>query len=175
MQPKFVPLVACAGIAAVLVLAGCDGKPLDPSTPAGSESVQSDPSPSVVSPSASAGPSLPAGIPTAPPSAPKPSSSLVGSARITLATVDPVTGGLFVGGFVSGVVEDGGDCQFVITPTAGESMTIHQLGAENSATTSCGSVLVPAADVPSGDYSVTLVYANANGSLSSEAVAVVVP
>jgi hypothetical protein len=122
-------------------------------------------------------PSQAAGIPTAaprPPANPDPK-TLKASVLITLATVDPNGGGLLLGGYVSGVAEDGGDCQYIVTPAGGAPFTIHKTGVDNNGSTSCGSTTVPPAKVPAGSYSVTLRYVDAIGQVESDAVKVVLP
>lgn len=121
-------------------------------------------------------PSLAAGIPTAEPSAADPEAGEVNaSAQITLATVDAQTGDLLVGGFVNGVIEDGGDCQYILTAGDGESVTIHTTGVENNGSTSCGSTTVAKSRIPSGSFTVVLRYVSDKGEAESEAVKVAAP
>ena len=168
--------VACVGIVAVLATSGCSGSDMEPDATVSPETVMqsTSPSPDHVDPTIPIAPSLAAGIPTAEPSPaamPDPT-TLDASAIITLATEDPDSGGLLVGGYVSGVVEDGGDCQYVIAPSAGESFTVYKDGVENNGSTSCGSVTVAKSRAPAGSYSVHLLYVNDHGEVSSEAVEV---
>ncbi len=129
------------------------------------------------SPSVPVDPSLPAGIPSTEPSplSTADPETLAASVQITLATVDPDTGGLLLGGFVSGVMEDGGTCQYVVTPANGDLFTIHKDGVENNGSTSCGSTTVPPSSAPSGDYTVVLRYVNDIGQVESDAVEVEIP
>jgi hypothetical protein len=97
------------------------------------------------------------------------------SVLITLAAVDPDTGGLVVGGYVSGIAEDGGACRYVVTSGSGESLTVRKDGVENQGSTSCGSATIARSDVPAGSYTVILRYANDDGEIASDPVAVFVP
>lgn len=164
---------ACVS-AAVLALAACsggDGQTASPSSVV-TETVQvTEPAPS---PTPTLVPSFPAGIPTDEPTD-EPGGSASFTAHITLATADPDSGGLLVGGFVSGVSQDGGACQFVITPSSGAGITVDSVGVENGSTTSCGSQVVPRASVPPGEYSVVLKYSNGGVTATSESVKVTMP
>ena len=171
--------VTCAGAIALLAMSGCSGSDIEQDATASPETVtpSATPSPNDVEPTTPVAPSLAAGIPTVEPSpaATSNSANFDASATITLATVDPDTGGLLIGGYVSGVAEDGGDCQYVIAPSAGETFTVDRGGVENNGSTSCGSVTVDKARAPAGSYTVQLMYVNDHGELSSEAVKVEIP
>lgn len=166
---------ACASLA-VLALSACSwgDKPEASPSPSPSPTLQSpSPSPSP-SPSVSAEEPLPAGIPTHEPGPGAGEASAL-TAHLTLASFDLESGGMLVGGFVSGASQDGGDCEFVITPASGPAVTVHGVGVENGASTSCGSQIVPSASVPSGDYSVVLKYSNGGVTATSDAVKVTIP
>lgn len=109
------------------------------------------------------------------PAAPSDPKLLNASALITLATVDPDNGGLLVGGYVSGVTEDGGDCQYIVTSAKANPLTIHKDGVENNGSTSCGSTTIPKDLVPSGTYTVILKYLNNVGQVVSPPVTVDLP
>lgn len=68
-----------------------------------------------------------------------------------------------IGGFVSGVAEDGGDCQYIVDGANLEPVTVHTYGLENNGSTSCGSTTIPPSQVPPGTYDVTLRYVSATG------------
>lgn len=163
----------------MLASSGCTGANSEPdrSATSSANAIEATAAPASIDPTIPVTPSLPAGIPTAdpPPKATPDPTTLDASVLITLATVDPDSGGLLLGGYVSGVVEDGGDCQYVITPNNGDSMTIHKDGVENNGSTSCGSTTVAKSLVPAGTYTVILRYANDAGQVSSEAVEVAIP
>jgi len=171
--------VACAGIVAMLATSACSGSDPKPDVSASSDIVtmSASPSPDEVDPTVPIATSQAAGIPTAKPSpatTPDPT-KLNASVLITLATVDPDTGGMLLGGYVTGVMEDGGDCQYIVTSSQGASLTIHKEGVENNGSTSCGSTTVSPSRVPAGTYSVTLRYANDVGEVASDAVEVDIP
>ena len=167
----------------MLAIAGCSGPGPKPDATASTHTARATATPQAtatriaVSPTIAVSPSQAAGIPTAaprPPAKPDPK-TLKASALITLATVDPSSGGLLLGGYVSGVAEDGGDCQYIVTPAGGAPFTIHKGGVDNNGSTSCGSTTVPPATAPAGSYSVTLRYVDAIGRVDSDAVKVNIP
>lgn len=168
--------MVCAIIVSALAVTACTRSTNDSSPPPDNAAVSATPTGDAVDPPMPTAPSLAAGIPTAERPATDPESGeFNASARITLATVDPETGGLLVGGYVSGVIEDGGDCQYIVTPGSGESVTIHNSGIENNGSTSCGSTTVTKSRVPAGSYTVVLRYVGDQGEAVSEAVRVDVP
>lgn len=165
--------VACVGIVAMLATAGCSGSDPKPE-PVVTIHVTASASPTAdtASPSPSASAS---GYPTVEPgdngqtSSPPSVPTLIGaSAQVSLATVDPSTGGLLVGGFVTGVFEDGGECTFSVQPKAGgESQVVRTTGVANVDSTSCGSATIDASKVTSGTYTVVLTYRNDEGRVAS--------
>lgn len=166
---------ACVGIVAMLAVSSCSRTEAGPSTPVASPSFTGEPT--GLGPTASVEPSLPAGIPTASPSprANQSPNGLNASPRITIATADQMSGDLIVGGYVSGVVEDGGDCEYVATSTSGHVVSVHTVGVENSSSTSCGSTSLDASLVARGSYEVVLFYTNEHGRVSSDPVEVTIP
>lgn len=168
--------LACAGLVSMLTLSACTREADDAteSPVTVTETVPVTASPDTTDPTTPVEPSLPAGIPTAKPSpaATAGPTMLDASAIITLATIDPDTGGLIVGGYVSGVIEDGGDCQYIITSSSGESFTTSKEGVANNGSTSCGSTTVTHSRVPGDSYTVQLRYVNDNGETVSDAVKV---
>lgn len=130
------------------------------------------------SPNAPIEPSLPAGVPTSQPTNAAPSSPVLkgASAQVSLATVDPSTGGLLVGGFVTGVFEDGGACTFSVTPSSnGAPQSAFTTGIANVDSTSCGTVLIDSHKIFAGTYTVVLTYRNDEGQVSSAPTTVEVP
>ena len=92
---------------------------------------------------------------------------------VTLASQGTKNGVVVVGGYVSGVMEDGGVCTFTVTATdTGESATLESTGAFNVDSTTCGSHEVRAPASKSGAYFVTLKYTNAVGVVTSSDVPV---
>lgn len=162
----------------MLALSACSHDVAQPDpTASGLATGSATPTATAPAPSVTATPSLPAGVPTSDPS---PLATAAGDASpaaavITLATQDPDTGGLLVGGYVDGVVEDGGDCSFDVTASNGRAIDVHTEGVENSGSTSCGSTVIPAASVPSGTYTVVLRYSSHGGTAASAPVTVTMP
>jgi hypothetical protein len=170
-------------IVSMLAISGCSGPGPKPDATASTHTTRATAAPRATAtpiaahPTIAVSPSQAAGIPTAaprPPAKPDPK-TLKASVLITLATVDPNGGGLLLGGYVSGVAEDGGDCQYIVTPAGRASFTIHQGGVDNNGSTSCGSTTVPPAKSPAGSYSVILRYVDAIGRVESDAVKVDIP
>lgn len=165
--------LASAIIVSVLALTACTHQTSDFSPSPDNAAVTATPTGKAVESPTPVAPSLAAGIPTAKPSATDPApGALKASVQITLATVDPATGDLLVGGFVSGVIEDGGDCEFTVTAQGGESVAIHKSGVANNGSTSCGSTTIAKSRLPAGPYTVVLRYVSDKGEAASEAVKV---
>lgn len=133
-----------------------------------------------VSPSAEVAPT-PSQEPTSPTRSPEPTivprgeASLEGAAPVvSIATIDPWGERILVGGFVAGVVEDGGTCVFTVTATdTGAHAQATTPGLLNVDSTSCGSVEIkppPASETRT--YTVTLEYSNVTGTASSASVTV---
>jgi hypothetical protein len=97
-------------------------------------------------------------------------------AFVTIAQVTVDGGNLAVGGFVTGLSESGGACTFLISSTSsGAVVKVKSTGIQNSATTSCGTQLVPIAEVPRGAWTVVLDYSSSDLDVKSAAVKVEVP
>lgn len=98
------------------------------------------------------------------------SSTIPGAtAVLTIASLDTNSGMAFVGGFVSGVIEDGGVCLFTVTAVdTGASWSIERQGAMNVDTTTCGSHEVEVPSSQSEQFRVKMVYTNDQGSAVSE-------
>lgn len=171
--------VACVGIVAMLATSSCSGpdpkpdpsittSPTAVSSPTPSEAATPSATPSATPNSPSPSPSVESGDTgqtSSPPSVPPLKGA---SAQVSLATVDPSTGGLLVGGFVRGVFEDGGECSFSVTPTSGGApQFVRTTGIANVDSTSCGSALIDASKVRSGTYTVVLTYRNDEGQVAS--------
>lgn len=95
--------------------------------------------------------------------------------EISIASWNSLSGTFIVGGYVTGIVEIGGSCTFVVTNhDSGTDVVVHTEGVDNSDSTSCGSVDIPGAQIPDGAYSVVLTYTNSKGSVSSDVIDVAV-
>jgi len=97
-------------------------------------------------------------------------------AFVTIAEVDVTAEAATVSGMVTGVVEDGGECVFTLSPSGGgDSVTVEQEGIGNVSTVSCGTNKVPMSDLSRGQWEVVLAYRSATTSATSEPVEMDVP
>lgn len=81
---------------------------------------------------------------------------------------------VMVGGYVQGVVEDGGTC--TLTLTSGSSRATGSSRAHADATTTtCGAVTVPGSDLAAGTWNAVLSYSSPKHSGKAAAVTVAVP
>lgn len=96
---------------------------------------------------------------------PTPEPAPTADASIVVAALDVDGLHVTVSGFVTGFVEDGGDCEFRFAGD-GADLVSKTTGLADRMSTSCGSVSVPTSDFSRGSWTVTLAYS----SVSSEAV-----
>jgi hypothetical protein len=143
-------------LAAVGVLAGC--------TPAAPDSAPTSSSPS----------QEPTEAPTdapAPTEEPAPANAVV-----TLAGVDVDGQNVTVAGLVTGVIEDGGTCTFVLTSgTSGGVVEVTSVGVANVSNTVCPTTQSPIASFTKGPWNVVLDYASDATTLSSAPLALEIP
>jgi hypothetical protein len=169
--------LACA---AIVALSGCTGTDPKPSISATHSTKVT--APPIATPTPSTVPTqrttpTPAPTPTttkpAPAKLPPVLPKLNATASISIAAVDRNTGELVVGGYVTGVFEDGGDCAFSVTGSAGGTpILVHTTGVANVDSTSCGSTSIPKSQLKAGTYTVALTYTNGGGTASSSSVTV---
>jgi len=174
--------VACLGIVAMLATSGCSSSDPQPdamvTAPVSKSAVPSPPTPTADTASPSPSPSPSAATTDEPgdspdTSAPAPVPSLPAVASLTRATIDPNTGDLLLGGFVDGIFEDGGDCIYTITGSAGGApLSVQTTGVANVDTTSCGSTYIPRDQLRVGTYTVVLTYQNDRGATTSDPMTV---
>lgn len=160
------------------LLAGCTGNADGPESTLPPSQAPSAPAPSAtgVAPTTepSTAPSATAGTPDQGDGGQ--ASALDATAVITIAAVSTLDGSAIFGGYVAGVIENGGSCVFTVSNAAVTPTTVAtSTGAANSDSTSCGSPSVPAGVIASGTYSVTLTYSNSQGSTTSDPVTMEVP
>lgn len=165
-----------AALGLAVLASGCTSVPeINASQPGPSPVVTHSPSPildDVASPSPSP---TPEPIVTITPEAPAEPATLDALALLTLAGVDPGTGNVVMGGFVAGIVESGGTCTYIVNRGDTEVARRSLSGTSNADSTSCGSTEVPAPEVGSGSFTVTLVYENSVGRTVSPAMTLEVP
>ena len=135
--------------------------------------------PSAAPASPSATPTAPSPTPSVPPVTPPaepgetpaaPSTPVIPGAVavVTLASYDAGAGVVTVGGFVSGLMEDGGACTFTVTAAdTGATATFDTAGSMNVDSTTCGSHEIGAPNSSSKSFSVTLTYVNGVGAVTS--------
>ena len=104
---------------------------------------------------------------TSPDAKPTPEPAPTADASIVVAAVDVDGLHVTVSGFVTGFLEDGGDCEFRFAGN-GADLISTTIGMADRMSTSCGSVSVPTSDFSRGSWTVTLVYS----SVSSVSVSV---
>ncbi|TFV64178.1 hypothetical protein E4P41_02795 [Geodermatophilus sp. DF01-2] len=85
------------------------------------------------------------------------------SVQITYATVDAAAGGVVVGGYVAGVIEDGGTCRLVLAQD-GQSFSAESEGLADVSNTTCGQLVVPTGSLTSGTWDATLSYSSPAGA-----------
>ena len=100
-----------------------------------------------------------------------PSTDVGVEAVIVVAGLDVDGANVSASGYVSGVVEEGGVCQFVFTGSSGE-VTAESTGVYDANSTSCGLVQVPSSSFTRGSYSLVLKYSSPTTETVSEPMAV---
>ncbi len=98
------------------------------------------------------------------------------TAAVTIAGVDVDGLHVTVAGFVSGVVEAGGTCKFVLTSSVTNAVIdVATTGEPNVSTTSCGSAQVPIAQFTKGRWKVVLDYDSTSLQVTSAPLSLEVP
>ena len=87
---------------------------------------------------------------------------------------DPTVSAVLVGGYVAGVLEDGGTCTATLTQGA-RSVTGTSQGSADARTTACPEIQVPGSSLGSGTWTVVLSYDSSRGSGEAQPVTVQVP
>lgn len=88
---------------------------------------------------------------------------LSAAVRITYASADQAAGGVAVGAYVAGLVEDGGRCSLTLS-LGGSSVTAQTKSSSDASTTSCGTMLVPFGKLKAGAWTVTVAYSSTTGA-----------
>ena len=79
---------------------------------------------------------------------------------VTYSGFNPTAGAVQVGGYVSGVVEDGGTCTLTLTQ-GGATVAVTARASADATTTTCGALSVPRAKLAPGTWQALLSYASA--------------
>ncbi len=95
-------------------------------------------------------------------------------AIIVVANIDVDGAHATASGYVSGVIEDGGQCRFIFRGEPGE-VTAESTGVADRATTSCGAVSVPIDQLQKGTWSVRLEYRSDDSDVVSDEATMEVP
>ncbi len=82
--------------------------------------------------------------------------------QITYAGPDEVAGGIAVGAYVAGVIEEGGSCALTLSKD-GQSATAESEALPDAATTSCGQLVVPFSDLEPGVWTAEVTYTSPTG------------
>ena len=86
---------------------------------------------------------------------------------VTFAGWNASAGQVQVGGYVAGIVEDGGACTLTLTK-GGQTVTGRSEAVPDASTTACGAVTVPGDEVSDGTWSAVLAYESAAHTGASE-------
>ena len=109
-------------------------------------------------------------------SEPSPSSTPHVSAQMTIASVDVDGAHVSVSGYVTGVIENGGTCEYVAAErSSGKAITIPGSGISNVQTTSCGTSQEPIASFNKGSWTVVLHYFSPSADVTSPAINLEIP
>lgn len=127
-------------------------------------------------PSPEPGPSASSPSPEPTPGASETPSTVGPTSVVTIAAADVDGMTVTVAGYVTQISEDGGSCTFSLTSALdGSVVEVPSTAAANVATTSCGTVQVPVAELAKGTWSVVLHYTSDSWDLTSEPVTMEVP
>lgn len=93
---------------------------------------------------------------------------------LTYSAWSPTDREVLAGGYVSGVIEDGGVCTLTLTRD-GSSVVVEGAAMADATTTVCGGLSVAGSRLTAGTWQAVLTYASSTHTGSSPAVAVEVP
>jgi hypothetical protein len=82
--------------------------------------------------------------------------------RITYAGPDEAAGGIAVGAYVSGLIEEGGTCALTLSKD-GKSADAESEALPDASTTSCGQMLVPFSELEQGTWTAEVTYTSPQG------------
>jgi hypothetical protein len=95
--------------------------------------------------------------------------------QITFAGADDVAGGVVVGAYIAGLIEDGGECSLTLSGN-GQPVSVTTDSVPDASTTSCGQLLVPYAEVAPGTWTADVTYASPGGhSVAGASTTIEVP
>ncbi len=82
--------------------------------------------------------------------------------QITYAGPDDAAGGIAVGAYVAGLIEEGGTCALTLSK-GGESATAESEALADASTTSCGQLVVPFSELEPGTWAAEVTYTSPQG------------
>jgi hypothetical protein len=82
--------------------------------------------------------------------------------QITYAGPDEVAGGIAVGAYVAGLIEEGGHCALTLSMD-GQSAEAESEALPDAATTSCGQLVVPFSELEPGVWTAEVTYTSPTG------------
>jgi hypothetical protein len=82
--------------------------------------------------------------------------------QITYSGPDEAAGGVVVGAYVAGLIEDGGRCAVTLS-LDGTTAAAESDGTADASTTSCGQMLVPFDELSPGSWAVDVTYSSPSG------------
>ena len=82
--------------------------------------------------------------------------------QITYAGPDDAAGGIAVGAYVSGLIEEGGTCALTLSKD-GESAGAESEALPDASTTSCGQMIVPFSELEPGTWAAEVTYTSPQG------------
>ena len=86
----------------------------------------------------------------------------VAALQITYAGADEAAGGVAVGAYVAGLIEESGSCALTLSQGARSAVAESQ-GVADASTTSCGQLVVPFSELGSGTWDAEVTYASPGG------------
>jgi hypothetical protein len=88
--------------------------------------------------------------------------------QITYAGADDAEGGVVVGAYIGGLIEDGGECSLTLSGD-GQPVSVTTESVPDASTTSCGQLLVPYDQVAPGTWTADVTYSSPGGHSVADA------
>jgi hypothetical protein len=86
------------------------------------------------------------------------------SVQITYSGADESAGGVVVGAYVAGLIENGGRCAMTLS-LAGDDAATETEGLADASTTTCGQMVVPFSELSPGTWDVDVAYTSPAGTV----------
>jgi hypothetical protein len=88
--------------------------------------------------------------------------------QITFASADDAAGGVVVGAYVGGLIEEGGECSLTLSGN-GQKVSVTTDSVPDASVTSCGQLLVPYAQLAPGTWTADVRYSSPAGHSVADA------